>query len=137
MSEDLIKKYLDARTAFFKACEEWEGVQMMLQVISWWMLDPFSLKVKGEKVSYPELNIIDTEKDHFFPADEWFDGQQIVKLLLSVRETYDYVLRCWEEIPDDDRNSLVPPPDKNTLFNDRVKERNLDQDSRIPPLDGI
>jgi hypothetical protein len=108
MSEDPVRKYLDAKREFDSA---YARIQNMLQTISEvhsGLHRPFTFIVTNGGVEFSREAI--ATKTASLNAETWPSGKDIAEALAGLQETYRMVEASWKSIPETDRRNITPPP---------------------------
>ena len=112
MSEDTIRKYLDAKKELDKTFSKVKALNSVITHVAEGLNEPFKFMVSN-------INI----KDVGFPpevamargiptlnADEWPSAEDIAKTLSELHKKYHQVMNLWHSLPRPDQSNLTPPP---------------------------
>ena len=108
MSDDPVRKYLDAKKEFDAAYSRIQVLQQVVGEVISGLHRPFTFVVSNADVTFSREVI--ASKTATLDALDWPSAQQIAEALATLQETYKKVEACWKAIPESDRRNITPPP---------------------------
>jgi len=112
MSEDSIRKYLDAKNELDKAFSEVEALKSVITGVANGLNKPFEFMVSNvhvKDVGFPP-EVAMTPGIPTLNADKWPSAEDIAKTLSELHKKYHQVMNLWHSLPRPDQSNLTPPP---------------------------
>ncbi len=110
MSEDPIRKYLDAKNELDKALSTVEGLKSIIGEVAKALNKPYSFMVSNVNVGFP-AEVAMAGGIPTLNADEWPSAKQIAETLAALHKEHHQVRNLWFSLSETDRKNLAPPPD--------------------------
>lgn len=109
MSEDSVRKYLDAKTKLDEALSEVEKLASIIEPTgSTLRHDPWHLMVSNISVGFPpEVALVSSTST--LDANKWPSAKQIAETLATMHQAQHEVGNLWASVPAKDRANLTPP----------------------------
>ena len=108
MSEDPIRKYLDAKKELDTALENVEKMQSLIASVANNLRKPYSFMVSNVDVGFPpEVALVRGTPS--LNANDWPSAKQIAETLASLHQKHRQVINLWIALPKADQKNLVPP----------------------------
>ncbi|MDD4860056.1 MAG: hypothetical protein PHR56_07650 [Dehalococcoidales bacterium] len=108
MSDDPVRKYLDAKKEFDAAYARIQGLQQVISEVHSGLHRPFTFTVTSTDVTFSREIV--AAKTTTLDGNEWPNAQDIAQSLSNLQETYKLVETYWKAIPEADRRNITPPP---------------------------
>ena len=108
MSEDPIRKYIDAKAELDSLLEKVDKLQKLINDIGSALRNPFRFMVSNVNVGFPpEIAMARVPTSN---AQDWPNAQQIAELLSSLHRVYKNAQNSYFAIPERDRQNVAPLP---------------------------
>jgi hypothetical protein len=108
MSDDPVRKYLDAKRDFDAAYSRIQNLQQIISEVHSGLHRPFTFVVTNSRVNFsPEITVAKTAT---LNAADWPGAEAIAEALSSLQESYKKVESYWKTMPEADRKNITPPP---------------------------
>ncbi|MDD5127865.1 MAG: hypothetical protein PHR43_07225 [Dehalococcoidales bacterium] len=108
MSDDPVRKYLDAKKEFDDAQVHIQDLQQIIGAVHSGLHRPFTFIVTGTDVTFsPEVIAAKTTA---LNGEEWPGAPEIAQALASLQQSYKLLETYWKAIPEADRRNITPPP---------------------------
>jgi len=110
MSEDPIRKYLDAKSELDATYSKVQKLQTIITDVASALNKPYSFMVSNVGVGFPPE--VAMARVPSLNADDWPSAKQLAETLASLHNAYKQVENSWMAIPQVDRKNLTPPPSR-------------------------
>lgn len=108
MSEDPIRKYLDAKKELDEDLKKMEKLQSLIASVASALNEPYSFMVSNVDVGFPaEVALIRGIPS--LNANDWPSARDIAVALASLHQKRRNVINLWATIPKADQRNLIPP----------------------------
>ncbi|MBA7648732.1 hypothetical protein ES703_56520 [subsurface metagenome] len=111
MSEDPIRKYIDAKRELDSLLSKVEKLQRFMEDVGNALRNPFRFMVSDVNVGFPP-EVAMARGIPSLNAKEWPNAQQIAELLASLHKAHHNALTAFMSIPEPDRKNVAPLPDR-------------------------
>ncbi len=108
MSEDPVRKYLDAKRELDTVYAQIQRLQQVVGEVHSGLHRPFTFVVTNAGVNFPRE--AESAKLAALDANDWPSAREIAEVMAALYQTYKNVETYWKAIPEADRRNITPPP---------------------------
>jgi hypothetical protein len=110
MSEDVVRKYKDAKEQLDEAYTKVIRIRRIITEVSQNLTHPYEFMVSGTDITFPsEVGLVRTPT---LFASDWPSAKQIAQSLVALHQTYRLAQNAWANLSDADRANVEKLPER-------------------------